>query len=136
MKRLFKIGAGSLLATSTLATGLALAGPGAASATAVQRHVSSPHVRAAVCSRTSRSYLLPGAPTSYRAGSAGSVRIASVSSGTIRVVSVTPAKGYRAVVDSSSGSSVDVYFHHGKHTMKFEAEINDAGGLTILVTTC
>jgi len=49
---------------------------------------------------------------------------------------VTPAKGYRAVVDSSSGSSVDVYFHHGKHTMKFEAEINDAGGLTILVTTC
>jgi len=51
------------------------------------------------------------------------------------VVTVSSAKGYRASIDSSSGSSVDVYFRHGAHTVKFEAEINDSGGLTVLVTT-
>jgi len=30
---------------------------------------------------------------------------------------------------------VDVYFHRGSHTVKFEAEINDLGTLTIRVTT-
>jgi len=136
MKRIFKIGTGSLIAASTLAAALALAGPGAASASAVQRHQSSSTATAAVCSRSSRNYGLPRTATSYRAGAAGSVRIATVNSGTIRVVSVSAAKGYRVSVDSSSGSSVDVYFRHGNHTVKFEAEINDSGGLTVLVTTC
>jgi hypothetical protein len=66
---------------------------------------------------------------------AGSVKIAAVNSGTVRVVTVNAAQGYIASVDSASGSSVDVYFRHGTRTLKFEAEINDSGGLTVLVTT-
>ena len=57
MKRLFKIGAGSLMATSLLAGTMALVGPGAASATTSSRHLSRAPV-AMACS-TSRSYALP-----------------------------------------------------------------------------
>jgi len=60
--------------------------------------------------------------------------VAKGTPGTIRVVKVSAAKGYKTVVDSSSGSSVDVYFRHGTHTLKFEAEVNDSGGLTVRVT--
>jgi len=83
---------------------------------------------------SSKSYPLPRTATWYRAVPAGSVRIAAVNSGAIRVLNVRAAKGYRVTVDSASGSSVDVYFRHGTHTVKFEAEINDSGGLTVLVT--
>jgi len=130
MKRIFKIGTGTVVATSMLATLLAFAGPGAASAT-VQRQPTSALATTAAGSSSSRSYPLPRTATWYRAGAAGSVKIVTVNSGTIRVVSVTAVKGYRASVDSSSGSSVDVYFRHGTHTVKFEAEINDSGGLTV-----
>jgi hypothetical protein len=135
MKRIFKIGTGTVVATSMLATVLAFAGPGAASATTARRQSSSALAATALSSSSSRSYPLPRTGTWYRAGGAGSVKIATVNSGTIRVVTVSSAKGYRASVDSSSGSSVDVYFRHGTHTVKFEAEINDGGGLTVLVTT-
>jgi len=54
----------------------------------------------------------------------------------IRVLSVHPAKGWSARVDSSSGSSVDVYFRSHNHTLKFETEVNDWGGLTVIVTSC
>jgi hypothetical protein len=67
---------------------------------------------------------------------AGSVTIAPLHHGTIRVVRATAAPGWHAYVDSSSGSSVDVYFRSGHHMVKFEAEINDAGGLTITLTKC
>ncbi|MGD0082781.1 MAG: hypothetical protein ABSD78_06230 [Acidimicrobiales bacterium] len=80
------------------------------------------------------SYPLPKTPTWYRASSAGSVMVAKVNSGTIKVVKVSAAKGYKAVVDSSSGSSVDVYFRQGTRTLKFEAEVNDSGGLTVAAT--
>ncbi|MGO9332949.1 MAG: hypothetical protein ACLQCU_02645 [Acidimicrobiales bacterium] len=135
MKRIFKIGTGTVVAASMLATVLALAGPGAASATAVQRHSSSSQATAVVRSSSPKSYPLPRAATWYRAGTAGSVKIAALNSGTIRVVTVNAAQGYIASVDSASGSSVDVYFRHGTDTVKFEAEINDSGGLTVLVTT-
>ena len=135
MKRIFKIGTGTVVAASMLATVLALAGPGAASATAVQRHPSSSQATAVLRSSSSKSYPLPRTATWYRAGVAGSVKIAAVNSGTVRVVTVNAAQGYIASVDSSSGSSVDVYFRHGTRTLKFEAEINDSGGLTVLVTT-
>jgi len=135
MKRLFKIG-GAFVACSTLAATLAFAGPGVASATVVQRPPTNARTIPAVCSTHSRSHVLPRTVTSYNAGAAGTVKVATTSSGTIRVVGVRAAKGYRSSVDSSSGSSVDVYFRHGTHTVKFEAEINDAGGLTTLVTTC
>jgi len=151
MNRMIKLGGGSLLATSMLAGSLALAGSGVASAANGQRHLSSRAATAAVvsprfestrpaapaaCSTVARNYGLPQAPTWYRAGPAGSVMVGKVNSGTIKVVKVHAARGWRAFVDSSSGSSVDVYFHQGKHTLKFEAEINDAGGLTIRVTPC
>jgi len=151
MNRMIKMGGASFLAASMLAGSLALAGAGAASATAGQRHSSPGSAGAALtsqrvtstkpaapaaCSARTRSYSLPNAPTWYRAGTAGSVMVGKVNSGTIKVVRVSPARGWRALVDSSSGSSVDVYFHQGKHTLKFEAEINDAGGLTVRVTSC
>ena len=135
MKRTFKIVTGTVVAASMLATVLAFEGPGAASATTVQRQPSSALATTAVGSSSSWSYPLPRTATWYRARGAGSVKIATVNSGTIRVVTVSAARGYRASVDSSSGSSVDVYFRHGTHTVKFEAEINDGGGLTVLVTT-
>ena len=47
------------------------------------------------------------------------------------MATVHAAKGWRVAIDSSVGSSVDVYFRHVTHTLKFEAEINDAGGLTV-----
>ena len=81
MNRLLMAGAGALLAASTAASGLLVAGP--ASASAVHR-----------------------------------------------------ARGYRSFVDSGWGSSVDVYFHNRTSNVKFEAEINDSGGLTVTVTTC
>ncbi len=135
MKRIFKIGTGTVVAASMLATVLTLTGPGAASATVVQRQSSSSAPTGVARPSSSRSYPLPRTATSYRAGAAGSVRIIAVNSGRLRVVTVSSAKGYRASIDSSSGSSVDVYFRHGAHTVKFEAEINDSGGLTVLVTT-
>ena len=129
MKRMFKIGAGSLMATSMLAGTLALVGPGAASATTSSRHLSRAPVTMA-CSM-SRNYSLPKTTTLFRAGTAGTVRIAVVNSGSIRVASAHATKGWRVTIDSSLGSSVDVYFRNGTHTVKFEAEINDAGGLTV-----
>ncbi len=133
MKQILKIGAGSLVGASALAMALAFAGPGMASAT--QRHPSSSPATASVRPATSKNYPLPSTAAWYRAGTAGSVKVVAVNSGTIKVVRVSAAKGYRVLVDSASGSSVDVYFRHGTHTVKFEAEINDSGGLTVLVTT-
>jgi hypothetical protein len=135
MKRIFKIGTGTVVAGSMLATVLALAGPGAASAATAHRHLWTPHATTGAKSSASRSSPLPKTATWYRVDAAGSVKIAAVNSGTIRVVTVNAAQGYIASVDSASGSSVDVYFRHGTHTVKFEAEINDSGGLTVLVTT-
>jgi hypothetical protein len=133
MKRIFKISVGSIVAASTAAALLTLGGAGAASAAVSSRHTSSV---AAACATSSKNYRLPKTPTPYRAGTSGSVTVATVNSGTIRVAKVSAARGWSSLVDSSSGSSVDIYFHQGKHTVKFEAEINDWGGLTVRVTTC
>ncbi|HKH88572.1 MAG TPA: hypothetical protein VKA05_07095 [Acidimicrobiales bacterium] len=108
--------------------------PAAASATATTRHATSRPATSVASPKAPGNYPLPKTPTWFRAGSAGSVMVAKGNSGTIKVVKVSAAKGYKAVVDSSSGSSVDVYFRHGNHTLKFEAEVNDSGGLTVRVT--
>jgi hypothetical protein len=55
---------------------------------------------------------------------------------TIKVVAAHPARGWRAMVDSSLGSSVDVYFHRAGHSVAFEAEVNDWGGVTVTVRSC
>jgi hypothetical protein len=133
MNRLFMAGASALLAASTAAGGLLLAGPASASAV----HQSAPARQAAVrCTAPHHNYKFPSKATNYAAGAAGSVTVAPVNTGTIKVAGVHPARGYRAFVDSSWGSSVDVYFHNRVSNVKFEAEINDAGGLTVTVTTC
>ncbi len=132
MNRILMAGASAVLATSVLAGGLALAGPaGAATSNAMAAKFT-----AASCRAAHKNFAFPSQATTYSAGAAGSVRIAPVNKGTIRVISVHRAPGYRGYVDSGSGSSVDVYFSgHGQH-IKFEAEINDAGGLTVTVTSC
>jgi hypothetical protein len=133
MNRIMKFSIGTLAATSAAVGSVALTGAGAASAATITRH---PAALVAACSSSVKNYALPKSPTSYRAGIAGSVTVATVNSGTIRVAGVHPARGWRASVDSSSGSSVDVYFRGGGHTVKFEAEINDWGALTVTITHC
>ena len=133
MNRLLMAGAGALLAASTAASGLLVAGPASASAV----HRAAPAQQAAiVCTAAHHNYAFPSRPATYGAGAAGSVTVAPVNAGTIKVTGVHPARGYLAFVDSGSGSSVDVYFHNTTSNVKFEAEINDSGGLTVTVTTC
>ena len=133
MNRLLMAGAGALLAASTAASGLLVAGPASASAV----HRAAPAQQAAiVCTAAHHNYAFPSRPATYGAGVAGSVTVAPVNAGTIKVTAVHPARGYRAFVDSGWGSSVDVYFHNRTSSVKFEAEINDWGGLTVTVTTC
>ena len=132
MNRLLMAGAGALLAASTATSGI-LAGPASASAV----HRAAPAQQAAVvCTAAHHNYAFPSRPATYGAGAAGSVTVAPVNAGTIKVTGVHPARGYLAFVDSGSGSSVDVYFHNTTSNVKFEAEINDSGGLTVTVTTC
>ena len=133
MNRFAKMGAGSLLAGVMVAGGVVLAG---AAGAATAPGAASARPALAACSAQHRNYPFPKAATTYKAGAAGTVTVAPVNAGTIKVVKASPAKGYRAHVDSGRGSSVDVYFTSSAHRVKFEAEINDSGGLTITVTTC
>src|SRR5215469_10158817 len=123
MNRLAKMGVSSLLAAVTVAGGVAMAGAAAAAA--------APRPALATCAAQHRNYPFPKAATTYKAGAAGTVTVGPVNARTIRVVKASPARGYRARVDSWRGSSVDVYFTSSAHRVKFEAEINDSGGLTI-----
>ena len=133
MNRLVKMGVSSLLAAVTVAGGVAMAGA-AAAATAPRAASARPAL--ATCHARHQNHPFPKAATTYRAGAAGTVTVAPVNAGTIKVVKASPAAGYRAHVDSRRGSSVDVYFTSSAHRVKFEAEINDSGGLTVTVTTC
>jgi len=133
MNRLVTMGVGSLLAAVTVAGGVAMAGA-AGAATAPGAASARPAV--AACHAQHQNFPFPKAATRYKAGAAGTVTVAPVNAGTIKVVKAGPARGYRAHVDSSRGSSVDVYFTSSAHRVKFEAEINDSGGLTVTVTTC
>lgn len=132
MNRILMAGASAVLASSVLAGGLALAGP----ASAATSRAAAPAFTAASCQAAHKNLPFPSQATTYSAGAAGSVTIAPVNKGTIKVTAVHPSAGYRAFVDSSRGSSVDVYFRgHSRH-IKFEAEINDSGRLTVTVTSC
>jgi hypothetical protein len=132
MKRFLMAGASTALAASMAVVGLMLAGPASASATAA----AAPSATTAKCTPVAHNYPFPHGPKSYGAGVAGSVTVAPVNSATIKVAAAHPARGYRAFVDSAQGSSVDVYFSSHTRSVKFEAEINDWGGLTVTVTTC
>jgi hypothetical protein len=132
MNKLYMASATALLATLTAASGLV-----AGSASASTLHRAAPvQLAAAHCVAPRHNYAFPSKPATYRAGAAGSVTVAPVDAGTIKVNAVHPARGYHAFVDSGLGSSVDVYFHNRASNVKFEAEINDAGGLTVTITTC
>jgi len=133
MNRLAKMCVSSLLAAATVAGGVAMAG---AAGAATASRAASARPALATCAVQHRNYPYPKAATSYQAGAAGTVTVAPVNAGTIKVVKASAAAGYRAFVDSRQGSSVDVYFTSAAHRVKFEAEINDSGGLTITVTTC
>jgi hypothetical protein len=131
MNRIMKFAITSAVA-ATMATGaVAVAGMGVSSAAPRQAAT-----KAAACSVSVKNYAFPRVATTYGAGSAGTVKVAPVNNGTIKVSAVHPARGWLYFVDTSSGSSVDVYFHNGRHNIKFEAEINDAGGLTARLTSC
>src|SRR5215831_1964411 len=131
MNKLVMMGVGSLLAAVTVAGGTAMAG---AAGAAAAPGAAPARPALAACHAQHRNYPFPKAATSYKAGAAGTVTVAPVNAGTIKVVKATPARGYRAHVDSARGSSVDVYFTSSAHRVKFEAEINDSCGLTVTVT--
>lgn len=133
MNRLAMIGISTVTAAATAAGGLAAA----ASASAATSH--RPVARQAVsssCRVARHTVAYPKAATNYQAGAAGWVKIAPARQHTLRVTAVTAATGYRAFIDSRQGSSVDVYFRNGYKHVKFEAEVNDAGRLTVTVTSC
>lgn len=134
MNRFLMAGAGALVTASMAAGGLVLAGP--ASASAGHRAAAARPAATATCTHTRHNSPFPGGPTPYPAGAAGTVTVAPVNPKTIKVAGVQAAPGYRAFVDTAQGSSVDVYFHNQASKVKFEAEVNDSGGLTVKVTTC
>ena len=134
MNRFLMAAATALVTASMAVGGLLLAGP--ASASAGHRAVALRPATTATCTPTHHRYPFPNRPTPYRAGGAGTVTVAPVNRGTIKVTKVRPASGYKAFVDTARGSSVDVYFHNRAWKVKFEAEVNDSGGLTVRVTTC
>jgi hypothetical protein len=134
MNRFLMAGASALATASMAAGGLLLAGP--ASASAAHRAAAWRSAATATCTITRHRYPFPGGPTPYTAGAAGTVTVAPMNPQTIKVAKVAPAPSYTAFVDTALGSSVDVYFHDQTSKVKFEAEINDLGGLTVKVTTC
>lgn len=146
MNRIMKLSVGALAMVSAGAGSVAMATAGTAGAAAPRQArqwqagaagaAAKAVAQAPMCSVSTHNYSLPKAPTTYKAGTAGSVTVTRVNSGTIKVAGVHHSTGWHAFVDSSSGSSVDVYFRSGSRTIKFEAEINDSGGLTVRVTSC
>jgi len=132
MNRIHLAGASTILAASVLSGGLLAAGPASA---ATSRLAAQP-AAARSCQATHHNYPFPSQPRTFAAAVAGSVTVAPVNSGTIRVAGVHRAPGYRSFIDTRRGSSVDVYFKGHHRSIKFEAEINDAGGLTVTVTNC
>ena len=134
MNRFATAGIGTLAVAAMAAGGLAVATSAGA---ATSHHVAPARLAASArCRAAPHNFPYPKTTTTYRAGVAGAVSIAPVSSGTIKVSAVHYARHWHGYVDSGRGSSVDVYFRSGTHRVKFEAEINDGGGLTVTVTSC
>lgn len=89
------------------------------------------------CTTTYTRTTPPSSPTVYKAGPAGSVTVAPGKyQGNVRVVSVAPATGWKYFVDTASGNSVDVYFSNGLHHVKFEAGVESATLMIVMVRVC
>ncbi len=131
MNRLTMMAISTLTVAATAAGGLGVASAATARTTAGSRPAA-----VARCVASHRNYPFPTHAETFEAITAGSVTIAPVNSGIIRVARVHTATGWHSYVDTGRGSSVDVYFRSGRHMIKFEAEINDAGGLTVTLTKC
>jgi hypothetical protein len=54
----------------------------------------------------------------------------------VKVLSVIPARGWKARIDTASGNSVDVYFSNGLHRVKFEAGIESSTLMLVTVRVC
>lgn len=130
MRRLFVIM--SLAAGAAIPTGLAASAlPQPASAA-----TSAPSA-ATACTVTTTRTTPPTGPTTFAAKAAGSVTIGPGRyKGTVRVISVAPATGWKYFVDTATGNSVDVYFHNGLHRVKFEAGIESASLMLVTVRVC
>src|SRR5258708_891754 len=111
MNRLTMMAISTLTVAATAAGGLGVASAATARTTAGSRPAA-----VARCGASHRHYPFPTHAETLKAITAGSVTIAPV--------------------DTGRGSWVDVYFRSGRHVIKLEAEINDAGGLTVTLTNC
>ena len=134
MNRIAMMGISALTVAATTAGTLGLAAPAHAATTGTAAR--SATMTAASCAVSRHRYPYPKGQETFRALTAGSVTIAPARHHTLKVVGVKPATGWHAFIDSRRGSSVDVYFRSGKHRVKFEAEVNDSGGLTVTISKC
>jgi hypothetical protein len=134
MNRITMMGISALTVVATTAGALSLVAPANAATTSTAAR--SATVTAASCAVSRHKYPYPKGRETFQARTAGSVTIAPARHHTVKVVGVKPAKGWHAFIDSRRGSSVDVYFRSGKHRVKFEAEVNDGGGLTVTISKC
>lgn len=132
MNRLTKMYIGTIALAASAVAALSLAAPAGAAPSMSRARPTA----LAACTATHHNYAFPKHAETFAAWKAGSVTIAPAGRGTIRVAGVKPARGWRAYVDSRRGQSVDVYFRSGRHLVKFEAEVNDAGGLTVTLSNC
>jgi len=87
------------------------------------------------CHQTSTWSRPPTAATTYPAGPAGTVTVAPGPGG-LKVVSVHANHGWKSLVDTPSGNSVDVYFRHLTSSVKFEVGIEGPNLTQRVVTTC
>jgi hypothetical protein len=134
MNRIAMMGISALTVAATTAGALSLVAPANAATTGTAAR--SATVAAASCAVSHHNYPYPKGRETFKARTAGSVTIAPARHHTITVAGVKPATGWHAFIDSRRGSSVDVYFRSGKHRVKFEAEVNDRGGLTVTLRNC
>ena len=120
---------GLLIAASLIVPATAVATTTAASATTTTKAATN------ACHHTSTWSRPPTAATTYPAGPAGTVTVAPGPGG-LKVVSVHANHGWKPIIDTRSGNSVDVYFRHLTSNVKFEVGIEGANLMQRVVTTC
>lgn len=133
MNRLMMTGISTAILAGTASGVLAMTPAGAATARNATAQVSTAQF---TCASSHKNYPYPKAPRTFRAWSAGWVTIAPAGRHALKVVKVRAAAGWHARIDTRRGDSVDVYFRRNRKMVKFEAEVNDGGRLTILISNC
>jgi len=127
----------ALIATALVVSAIAFAGPPVAAATA-------PTLAAgAICGTKSvTKHPAPGVGKSatITASTAGSVTVVQLTTTTLKVMSATPASGWKATVITASGTTVHVGFQmvgFDNEQVRFWARLNTTGTrMAVILQTC